>query len=190
MQNFELLERERELQVLSALIEAACRGAGQLAVVEGVAGIGKTRLLAAARAVAERGGLRVLGARGSELEQEFAYGVVRQLFEPILTGADQAVRVELLAGAAGQAAVLFGHVDAAAAPSTGGDVSFATLHGLFWLTANLCACGPLMVIVDDLHWSDVPSLRFWRICCPAWKGYPWWCWQDCGPRSPSQTSTC
>lgn len=172
MQNFELLERERELQVLSALIEAACRGAGQLAVVEGVAGIGKTRLLAAARAVAERGGLRVLGARGSELEQEFAYGVVRQLFEPILTGADQAVRVELLAGAAGQAAVLFGHVDAAAAPSTGGDVSFATLHGLFWLTANLCACGPLMVIVDDLHWSDVPSLRFLAYLLPRLEGLP------------------
>jgi hypothetical protein len=79
-QDFELLERQRELQVLGSLIEAACHGSGRLVVVEGPAGIGKTRLLTAARAEAERAGLRVLGARGSELEREFAYGIVRQLF--------------------------------------------------------------------------------------------------------------
>jgi DNA-binding CsgD family transcriptional regulator len=172
VEDLELLERERELGVLSALIAAASRGTGQLVVVEGAAGIGKTRLLAAARAVAEQDGLRVLGARGSELEREFAYGVVRQLFEPALAGAGLAARTELLAGAAGQAAVLFGHVDAAAAPSMGGDVSFATLHGLFWLTADLCARRPLMLVVDDLHWADVPSLRFLAYLLSRLEGLP------------------
>ena len=172
VEGFELLERERELGVLSALIEAACRGTGRLVVVEGAAGIGKTRLLAATRAVAEREGLRVLGARGSELEREFAYGVVRQLFEPALTGAGQAGRAELLAGAAGQAAVLLGHVDTAAALSMGGDVSFAALHGLYWLTANLCVRKPLMLVVDDLHWADVPSLRFLAYLLPRLEGLP------------------
>jgi hypothetical protein len=47
--------------------------------------------------------------------------------------------------------MLFGHVDAATALSMGGDVSFATLHGLYWLTANLCVHRPLMLVVDDLH---------------------------------------
>jgi tetratricopeptide (TPR) repeat protein len=172
VEGFELLERERELQALSAVIAAVCRGTGRLAVVEGAAGIGKTRLLVAARAVAERDGLRVLGARGSELEREFAYGIVRQLFEPALTGAGQAGRAELLAGAAGQAAMLFGHVDAAAAASAGGDVSFATLHGLFWLAANLCARGPLMLVVDDLHWADGPSLRFLAYLLSRLEGLP------------------
>lgn len=170
MQDGELLERERELRMLSELLEAACRGGGQLAVVEGVAGIGKTRLLAAARTEAARMGMRVLGARGSELEREFAYGVVRQLFEPVLTATSQTDREELLAGAAGQAAVLFEPVDAAMAASGVGDVSFARLHGLFWLTANLCAQGPLVLIVDDLHWSDVPSLRFLTYLLPRLEG--------------------
>ena len=171
MPDGELLERERELRVLSELLEAACRGGGQLAVVEGVAGIGKTRLLATARTEAARMGMRVLGARGSELEREFAYGVIRQLFEPVLAATSQTDREGLLAGAAGQAAVLFEPApDAAMAASGAGDVSFARLHGLFWLTANLCTRGPLVLIVDDLHWCDVPSLRFLTYLLPRLEG--------------------
>ncbi|MCA1670741.1 MAG: AAA family ATPase, partial [Actinobacteria bacterium] len=168
MQDFELLERERELRVLSALIDDACQGAGQLAVVEGAAGIGKTRLLAAARAEGERAGMRVLGGRGSELEREFAHGMVRQLFEPALASAGCSGRAELLAGAAGQASALFDNADGADVAGA----SFATLHGLFWLTANLCAPGPLMLVMDDLHWSDVPSLRFLAYLLPRLEGLP------------------
>ncbi|MDQ3764896.1 MAG: hypothetical protein M3460_26295 [Actinomycetota bacterium] len=81
--------------------------------------------------------------------------------------------------------MLFGPVDAAAASSMGGDVSFAALHGLYWLTANLCTRSPLMLIVDDLHWSDAPSLRFLAYLLSRLEDCPWWCWWDCGPRSPS-----
>jgi DNA-binding CsgD family transcriptional regulator len=163
----ELLERERELQALDAMIAAACRGEGRLIAVEGPAGIGKTRLLVEARAQAQAR-MRVLVARGSQLEQDFAYGVVRQLFEPVLASAGQAERDDLLVGAAAQAAVLFDQVDAAAG---GGDISFALLHGLFWLTANL-AQRPLMLVVDDLHWSDGPSLRFLAYLLPRLEGLP------------------
>ncbi|HEX4099357.1 MAG TPA: BTAD domain-containing putative transcriptional regulator [Pseudonocardiaceae bacterium] len=166
--DLELLERERELQALDQLIMAAGRGAGQLVTVEGAAGVGKTRLLAAARAQAQRTGMQVLVARGCALEREFAYGVVRQLFEPVLAGADSAERNDLLAGAARPSAVLFDQVDAAAVD---GDMSFALLHGLFWLTANL-ARAPLMLVIDDLHWSDAPSLRFLAYLMPRLEGLP------------------
>lgn len=160
------MERERELDVLSALVSAACRGSGHAVVVEGAAGIGKTRLLAAARVEGEQAGMRVLCARGSELEREFAYGMVRQLFEPVLASAGQAGRGDLLAGAAKQAGALFDHADAADAAGA----SFAALHGLYWLSANLCAQRPLMVVMDDLHWSDVPSLRFLAYLLPRLEG--------------------
>jgi len=62
-----LLERERERTAIARLIADARGGSGRLLVLEGSAGIGKTRLLSAARTEAEVGGMRVLTARGSEL---------------------------------------------------------------------------------------------------------------------------
>ena len=38
--------------------------------------------------------------------------------------------------------------------------TFAVLHGLYWLVANLATEAPLVLLVDDVHWADPPSLRF------------------------------
>jgi predicted ATPase len=73
----ELLERDRELGVLEDLIQGALEGRCGLALVEGPAGIGKSRLLAATREAAEGAGFRVLAARASDLEREMPFGVVR-----------------------------------------------------------------------------------------------------------------
>jgi DNA-binding CsgD family transcriptional regulator len=146
-----LLERGRELDELDAQIERAAAGEGRLVVVEGPAGIGKSRLLAEARQRAEPT-MRVLSARGSELEGEYAFGVVRQLFEGELAEPER--RQALLAGAAAPAAAVFGE------PEGDEGASFASLHGLFWLVLNLAEEEPLLLAVDDLHWCDRPSLRF------------------------------
>src|SRR5262245_60950653 len=154
-----LLEREEDLAALRALVDAAASGNGGFALIEGSAGIGKTRLLAETRALGTEAGMRVLSARGGELEREFAFGVVRQLLEPLLAGADDDERAELLAGAAGLAAPLFDDA-ALAEPPSGGGVSFAVLHGLYWLTANTAFAQPTLLLTDDLHWADAPSLRW------------------------------
>ena len=86
-----LFERGLELEELEAEIAAAAAGSGRLVVIEGPAGIGKTRLLA--EAGDGRGGpMRVLSARGSELEREFPFGVVRQLFEAAVADPERAAR--------------------------------------------------------------------------------------------------
>ncbi|HZB77041.1 MAG TPA: AAA family ATPase, partial [Solirubrobacteraceae bacterium] len=77
-----LLERDAELAALDAAVAAAAAGSGRLVVIGGPAGIGKSGLLADLRVRAE-GSLLVLAARASELEREFGFGVVRQLFEGI-----------------------------------------------------------------------------------------------------------
>ena len=53
-----------------------------------------------------------------------------------------------------------GRTPGQSAPSSGVDPSFAILHGLYWLCANLAAAGPLCLVVDDAHWADAPSLRY------------------------------
>jgi hypothetical protein len=127
----ELLERESELRAIEELIGAAGRG-GRLLAIEGPPGIGKTALVAAAKRRGRAAGLQVLGARGSELERSFSYGVVRQLFEPLLASKHGGERADLLAGAATLAAPLFDPAHVASEPA--GDSSLATLHGLYWLT--------------------------------------------------------
>ncbi|MEV6604145.1 AAA family ATPase [Kutzneria sp. NPDC051319] len=143
-----LVEREPELAAIRAMIGAAAAGHGRTALVEGPPGIGKTAVLAAAGEHARGRGLRVLTSIGGELEQDLPFTIVRQLFEPPLRTED---RAELLAGAAGLAAPVFGGHDAGQ-----GDV----VYGLYWLCANLSESAPLLLVVDDLHWADGPSLRF------------------------------
>ena len=130
-------------------------------MVEGPAGIGKTRLVLEAERHGRELGLTTLSARGAELERDFAYGLVRQLFEASLLATSPPERTELLAGAAGHAARLFG---VAAAQEDVADAlldpSFAILHGLYWLSANLARHTPLLLCVDDVHWADQASLRF------------------------------
>ena len=121
-----LLERERELSTLRTLTEHAAAGGSGLLVIEGPAGIGKTRLVAETRREAARSGVNVLTARGGELEQELAFGIVRQLFEDVASGGGEPVP--------DGAREVF---DRPATGVAGEDASFTILHGLYWLTLNL-----------------------------------------------------
>jgi DNA-binding NarL/FixJ family response regulator len=196
-----LLDRDREVAALDERVAEARDGSGRLVLIEGPAGIGKSGLLAELRERA-RPRLRILSARASELEREFAFGVVRQLFEAEvaargpggpLAGATAGGSTGPLAGAAtpgftgplpgapardssdplAGAAAPAAAVFASAPGAAGeGDASFAALHGLFWLTLNLAAEHPLLLAVDDLHWCDRPSLRFLAYVARRLDGVP------------------
>jgi DNA-binding CsgD family transcriptional regulator len=167
-----LLEREGQVAALEALAEVTRSGGGRFAVIEGSAGIGKTRLLAEARAIAGRAGMLVLAARGGEFEGEFAYGIVRQLFEPLLAPASSNLRRELLSGPAALVEPLFGASRLAASRDAPAEGSFAILHGLYWLAANVALQQPTLLAIDDLYWADTPSLRWLLYLTRRLEGVP------------------
>ena len=111
--------------------------AGGLALADGAAGIGKTRLLEAAGEQAAALGFQGLTARGSDLERQFAYGVVRQLFEAAVLDAGSGAATSPLRGPAAYAEPVFGSNPFPADASEAPDRSEAVLHGLYWLTSNL-----------------------------------------------------
>jgi DNA-binding CsgD family transcriptional regulator len=167
-----LLEREAQVAALWSLADAARSGGGRFVVIEGSAGIGKTRLLAEARAIAGSAGMRVLAARGGEFEGGFAYGIVRQLFEPLLASASPDLRAELLSGPAALVEPLFGASPLAASQDASAEGSFALLHGLYWLAANVALQQPSLFAIDDLHWADTPSLRWLLYLTRRLEGVP------------------
>lgn len=167
MRGTHLLERADELAALGDAVAGAVAGEGRLVVVEGPAGIGKSRLLGAGRATADEAGMRVLAARASELEREFPYGVVRQLFEGAVAGREGDA---LFVGAASGCSAVFAAPDDPGEEGAAG--SYAILHGLYWLTLNLADGEPVSLAVDDLHWTDAPSLRFLSYLAHRLEGAP------------------
>src|SRR2546421_8069640 len=168
-----LLERDRDLAELDGLVEDACAGRGRLVLIEGAPGIGKTRLLEATRARAGERGMVVLSARASELDREFPLGVVRQLFEPLIAGADAARRATLLSGAASLAAPLLGlGASPAGVAAPDRDQALAHFHALYWLAANLAEETPVALVIDDVHWADATSLQFVQFLSPRLDGLP------------------
>jgi len=163
-----LLERDREVATLDALIRDARGGVAGVAGIEGAAGIGKTRLIAEARRRAAEGGFRVLSAQASELEHDFPFGVVRQLFEAC--AAEEPARV--LRGSASPASSIVGLADGRDPDQPAGDTSFAALHALYWVTVNLSEDRPLLLAVDDLQWCDPSSLRFLSYLAVRLEGLP------------------
>src|SRR5262245_8872229 len=167
-----LLEREAQVAALRALVDATQGGGGRFVVIEGSAGIGKTRLLAEGRAIAGSAGMRVLAARGGEFEGEFAYGIVRQLFEPLLATVSPVLRAELLSGPAALVEPFFGALQLAHSQGAAREGSFATLHGLYWLAANVAFQQPTLLAIDDLHWADTHSLSWLLYLTRRLEGVP------------------
>jgi DNA-binding CsgD family transcriptional regulator len=152
-----LFERDSEIALIGDALERARAGQGSLVVLDGSPGIGKSRLLEATRAIAEEEGMDVLAASGRELETEFGFGVALQLFESRLARAEPDERERLLAGGARLAAPLLAEVPRDPPPE---GQAFSLLHGLYWLSANLAETRPLVMLIDDAHRADDPSLRF------------------------------
>jgi DNA-binding CsgD family transcriptional regulator len=166
-----LLERRTELDAIATSLTSARSGTARALLFEGPAGIGKTALLEAAVELARRRSMRPLAARGAELERAFPFGVVRQLFEREVLGRTGAGEREVLSGAAGLAAPVFGlaRPPALRAPA---DDREAALFGLYWLMSALADSAPVLLSLDDLQWADAASVEWLAYTLARLDGLP------------------
>ncbi len=152
-----LLERDATLRAIDALLDGARAGRGGALLIEGHAGMGKTRLYEAALDAARSRGMRVLRAAGAELESDLAFGVAAQLLNAVLQPLAPEERDELLAAAPVQIRELAGlTLREEAKPAS----NVALSHALFTVLAATEDRLPGLVAIDDLHWCDAASLEF------------------------------
>jgi DNA-binding CsgD family transcriptional regulator len=150
----QLIERDCELDTLAVALTRLEDRVGGVISVRGPAGLGKTALLESAIARANEAGYQVRGAAPGPQERHFAYGVIRTLLEAQLHEANASERDRLLDGAAAQAGdlLLTGNL-----PGPNATTSIA--HSILWLCAGLTdGHAPMMLVIDDGHWADRPSL--------------------------------
>ncbi|MET0237612.1 MAG: BTAD domain-containing putative transcriptional regulator [Kibdelosporangium sp.] len=149
------VNRSAELSTLRGRLADVLHGAGAAVWVEGEAGIGKSALLSVALGdAADRGG-QLLWAAGDEVGRRFPLGLILSCLGVDVRSADPrraAVAESLRAGDSGQ-------VQPGWQPE---DPLLAAVDQLVELVEQLCAEGPVVLVLDDLQWADDASLLVWH----------------------------
>ncbi|HEU5356634.1 MAG TPA: AAA family ATPase [Actinocrinis sp.] len=140
-----LLGRDVETQAISTLLDGARAGRSGVLFLYGQAGIGKTALLE--QACGQADGLPVLRTTGVETEVELAFGALHQLLRPALP------KLGRLAPPQRSALRCALGLESSRAPRDRFLIGLAVLT----LLAEYAAAGPLLCLVDDVHWLDQPS---------------------------------
>jgi DNA-binding CsgD family transcriptional regulator len=141
-----LLGREREQQEIERVLASARTGASAILALVGEAGIGKTVLLdhAAERAL----GMQLLRARGIESEAQIPFASLLELLRPALVMLDHIPRPQATAL---EAALALRPAEA--------QERFAVGAATLSLLAAYAERGPLVILLDDVHWLDDSSAQ-------------------------------
>ncbi|MGE0874559.1 MAG: AAA family ATPase [Burkholderiales bacterium] len=157
-----LIGRDDELEISVRLLADLRAGRGRVLALLGEAGIGKTRLAAELATIAAHDGVRVLTGRCYESQQLFPFApwveILRAAAVPqdraLLEALEPAWRTEL-------ARVLpeLPGAEPAVAEAPGEERSGRLFDAIARAVGVLAARGPLLLVVEDLHWADDMSLR-------------------------------
>ena len=158
-----LVGRAREMALISDLIGRTAAGSVGAVVLTGDAGVGKSALLAWGAELAAAEGIRVLRASGVEFEDVVSFSVLHQLLLPLMD------ELGALPGRHRTAlSVALGFADGPVQDAA--QVRQASIA----LMKQAAEAGPLLLVVDDLHWVDRATVAILAALGPAL--------HDLGPR--------
>ena len=146
--------RQEELALLRGLLDRAQDGAGQVALIQGEAGIGKTRLLAELIGEAGRRRFSVRTAEATELEQNRPFGLSLDAFGARLSAPDPHL--------AALARLVIEHHPWAGPLETIPVEAHDIVERMVGLFESLCAEEALLLCLDNAHWADTSSLALVR----------------------------
>ena len=144
--------RADELKVISALLTALVQGRGGVLVIEGPPGIGKSRLLTEAVALADKSGVRTLFGEAFEYQQTVPFFA---LFMATLRADPPIGDAEALRGLGGSA-----------------DLRYWVVHDLADAIHAAAALTPLVIVLEDIHWADNSTLLALRSLVTARQDLP------------------
>ncbi|MEW9549761.1 AAA family ATPase [Nonomuraea sp. NPDC050783] len=138
--------REHELALVEDRLGAAAGGAGQVVLLAGEPGVGKSRLAEEAAALAARLGMRCCWGRATDEEGNPAYWPFRQVLRALgRSGAAPGRPAGLLGPDPGDVG--------------GAEQRFRLFEEVSELLVAEAEKSGLLVVLDDLHWADEASLR-------------------------------
>ncbi|MFJ8911510.1 BTAD domain-containing putative transcriptional regulator [Amycolatopsis sp. NPDC102389] len=154
--------RARQVERLDGFVTDVLAGRGRPVWLEGEPGIGKSELLIAGLAGAAARGCQLAWTAADELRQRFPLQVIMECLGVHHGAADPAK------------AKLAGELHAEPAHGDWGpaDPILSTVDKLLTLVDETCAAGPLVLVIDDLHWADEASVLLWQRLAAATRQLP------------------
>ena len=159
-----LVGRDGPLTATRGVLARAAAGGGGVLLVSGEAGVGKSRLLAAARDEARSAGFLVLQGACFEEERTEPYAPLADLVRGFAAATSPAVAAHALGAAAPELLTLFPELrDVFPEASPGAAVDpeqdrRRLFHALSSALRRLAQTQPLFLVLEDAHWSDDATL--------------------------------
>ena len=169
----DLVGRHEERDVLGRGLAAASARTGRVVLIGGEPGIGKTRL---AEAFADVAGDRVVWGRCHDTEGAPPFWPWRQVLRSLAADLDDATLQSLLGIDAGVVADVVPEVgprlalEAVSRPADAEAARFHFFDAVTRLLVETAAAGPLVIVLEDLHWADESSLALLRFVVGAVRG--------------------
>jgi len=156
-----LVGRADELAALVSALGGLEPSRSSWAQVTGEPGIGKTRLLAELRRIAEQRGALVLVGRGAELEHDVPFGIVVDALDDYLGALGEERLAQRCGSCLAELRPLFPALSGAgpAAPRRTADERYRVYRAFRSLLQRLAEPAPLLLVLDDLHWADAASIE-------------------------------